>query len=155
MNTQLYRSEHDRMIAGVCGGLGQYLNLDVTLIRLFFVLLALGDGIGVMLYIILWLVMPEESQVDQSSLEKNAASGAGQMAEKAGQMGQDVQRAISSPHPQTGLIIGAALIGMGVLFLLRNLDLFWLSWLSLDVLWPVLLIIGGIVLLVRRTRDVS
>ena len=66
MNTQLYRSEHDRMIAGVCGGLAQYLNFDVTLIRLFFVLLALGDGIGVMLYIILWLVMPEESQVDQS-----------------------------------------------------------------------------------------
>lgn len=49
----------DKMIAGVCGGLAEYLNIDVVLIRVAFVLLGLAGGPGILLYIILWVVMPE------------------------------------------------------------------------------------------------
>lgn len=58
---KLYRSKTDRKIAGVCGGLGQYFDIDPTLIRVAFVLLALPGGLpGVLPYFILWVVIPEE-----------------------------------------------------------------------------------------------
>jgi phage shock protein PspC (stress-responsive transcriptional regulator) len=58
MERKLYRSRNDSRIAGVCGGLGEYLEIDPTLVRLIFVLLALTGGHGVLLYIILWLIVP-------------------------------------------------------------------------------------------------
>ena len=58
MERKLYRSRNDSRIAGVCGGLGEYLDIDPTLVRLIFVLLALTGGHGVLLYIILWLIAP-------------------------------------------------------------------------------------------------
>ena len=57
----LRRSRSDRRIVGVCGGLGTYFGLDSTVIRILFVLLALPGGLpGTLLYLILWVVMPEE-----------------------------------------------------------------------------------------------
>ncbi len=66
MSRRLYRSQTDRMIAGVCGGLAQVLDIDPTIVRLVFVLLALLGGHGVLLYLILWLIMPREDQVKVS-----------------------------------------------------------------------------------------
>ncbi len=57
---KLYRSKKNRMIAGVCGGLGDYFNIDPTLVRLLFVLIGLAVGGGFLLYLLLWLIMPEE-----------------------------------------------------------------------------------------------
>lgn len=58
---RLYKSEHDRKICGVCGGLGEFLNIDSTLIRLVFVILGLVSfGTGVAFYLIAALIMPEE-----------------------------------------------------------------------------------------------
>ena len=57
---KLYRSRNERMIAGVCGGLGEYFNIDPTLIRLLFVFLALAGGPGLVAYIVLLVVVPEE-----------------------------------------------------------------------------------------------
>jgi len=61
MNTKrLTRSRQDRMIAGVCGGIGRYLSIDPTLIRLAMLLLAIWGGGGILVYIIAWIVIPEE-----------------------------------------------------------------------------------------------
>jgi phage shock protein C len=63
MNTttqRLSRSSSDRMVAGVAGGIAKYFNVDPTLVRLAFVALALAGGPGVLLYIIMWIVMPVE-----------------------------------------------------------------------------------------------
>ncbi len=60
MPRKLYRSQTNRMVAGVCGGLGEYLSIDPVFIRLFFVLLTLGQGAGVLIYLILWFVLPSE-----------------------------------------------------------------------------------------------
>lgn len=57
---RLFRSRTNRSIAGVCGGLGEYFNVDPTLVRLLFVVFALAGGPGLLAYIILWLIMPEE-----------------------------------------------------------------------------------------------
>ncbi|HLF70186.1 MAG TPA: PspC domain-containing protein [Actinomycetota bacterium] len=56
----LRRSTSNRMIAGVCGGLGRYLGIDATLIRIAWVLLVLGAGTGILLYLIAWLVIPPQ-----------------------------------------------------------------------------------------------
>ena len=57
---KLYRSKKDRIIAGVCGGLAEYLELDPTIVRLIWVLVSLGYGLGILLYLIAWLIVPEE-----------------------------------------------------------------------------------------------
>jgi phage shock protein C len=56
----LYRSREERMLAGVCGGIGEYFAVDPTLVRLVFVLLAVFSGVGVLAYVVLWIVVPEE-----------------------------------------------------------------------------------------------
>jgi phage shock protein C len=57
---KLYRSKTDRKLAGVCGGLAQYFNLDATLIRVLFVVLAVLGGSGLVLYLAMWIIVPKE-----------------------------------------------------------------------------------------------
>ena len=57
-NNRLYRSKSSKMIAGVCGGLADFFGLDPSLVRLVFVLLALLGGHGLLLYLILWIIVP-------------------------------------------------------------------------------------------------
>jgi phage shock protein C len=59
---RLYRSRTNRKLAGVCGGLAQYFNTDVTLIRVLFVVLALLGGPGIVIYLLMWIIVPEEPQ---------------------------------------------------------------------------------------------
>jgi phage shock protein C len=59
---KLYRSRSDRKLAGVCGGLAQYFNLDATLIRVLFVVLAVLGGSGLVLYLAMWIIVPNEPQ---------------------------------------------------------------------------------------------
>ncbi len=55
---RLTLSTNDRKIAGVCGGLAEYFNTDATLVRLIFVVLIMLGGIGVIIYLIAWIIMP-------------------------------------------------------------------------------------------------
>lgn len=60
---KLYRSKTDRKIAGVCGGLAEYFNIDPTIVRVIAVLLLLPGGFpGFLAYIILWIVIPEQPE---------------------------------------------------------------------------------------------
>lgn len=60
---KLYRSERDRMIAGVCGGLAEYFNVDPVLVRLLWVAFTFFVGSGILLYILACIIMPSESNV--------------------------------------------------------------------------------------------
>ena len=57
---KLYRSKTNRKLAGVCGGLAQYFNLDATLIRVLFVVLAVLGGSGLVIYLAMWIIVPNE-----------------------------------------------------------------------------------------------
>jgi len=57
---RLYRSNSEKMIAGVCGGLAKYMNIDPTVVRLIFILLLFAPPSGVLIYLILWLITPLE-----------------------------------------------------------------------------------------------
>ena len=61
MEKTLRRSRTDKMVAGVCGGLGKYFGLDSTILRLVFVLLLIFAGTGLLAYLIMWLVIPYEN----------------------------------------------------------------------------------------------
>jgi len=59
-NKKLYRSQSERMFAGVCGGLGQFIGMDPTVVRVIFALLAVFGGSGLLIYLILMLIVPLE-----------------------------------------------------------------------------------------------
>jgi phage shock protein C len=61
---RLYRSQKDRMLAGVAGGIGEYFDIDPTFIRLIWVILGL-TGTGIIAYIIAWIIIPEEGSISQ------------------------------------------------------------------------------------------
>ncbi len=128
MSQQLQRSRTDSMVAGVAGGLARYLRIDATMVRLVFVLLAFADGIGLLIYGLLWIVMPLPE-------EDEALSPDGRPSER-----------------NTAIVVGAGLVIMGGLFLLERLNISWLWWLDFDILWPILLVAGGILILVRTLK---
>lgn len=59
---KLKRSADDRMLAGVAGGLAEYLDIDPVLVRILFVIIALlgGGFAGILIYVVLWIIMPEQ-----------------------------------------------------------------------------------------------
>ncbi len=141
MDRRLFRSRTDVVLGGVCSGLGRYLGLDPTLVRIFFVLLALGTGSGVFLYLLLWILLPVED-----------ASADEELGDRARRFGAEFAGVVSRPELRRGAYIGVALVLLGGVWLIQNLNLPWLSWLDFGVLWPILLIVGGIVLIARRAR---
>lgn len=60
MAKRLYRSTQDRMIAGICGGLAEYFDIDPVIVRIVFIVLALAGGPGLLAYIILWIIVPKD-----------------------------------------------------------------------------------------------
>lgn len=116
----LRRSRDDRVIGGVCSGLGRYLGVDPVLLRIAFVVLAIAGGGGVILYIVGWILIPEE--------KPGEALGA---------------RAPSSAETLR-LVVGGALIAVGVLLLL-NLSIPRIG----KYLWPLALITIGIAVIVQ------
>lgn len=57
---RLYRSRSERILAGVCGGLADYLGLDPVLVRVLWIVVVLSFGLGILAYVLLWLLTPEE-----------------------------------------------------------------------------------------------
>ena len=55
---KLYRSNENRWLVGVCGGIGEYCNIDATIIRVLFILFSFAMGGGILIYLILWIVIP-------------------------------------------------------------------------------------------------
>lgn len=132
-NKVLKRSRRNRVIAGVCAGLADYFNIDIALVRVLFVVAALCGSFGFWMYVILWIVVPEEiiegDTIDitpkDDIVEKKTAYGA--------------------------MIASLILIFIGLVALLDNfLSIAWL-W----KLWPVALIIIGVVILVNSQKNNS
>jgi phage shock protein C len=141
--TRLTRSSSDHIIAGVCGGLAKYLEIDAVFVRLAFVILLFASGIGFPIYVILWVIMPEED-------DETAGSGAA-IQKNMDEFGESVQSGVSRIG-RTGTF-GTLLILLGAYFLLSEIGLF--DWISGAVFWPVVLIGFGIYLLVQRSKKTA
>lgn len=120
----LRRSQRDRVIGGVCGGLGRYLGVDPVLLRIAFVVLAIAGGGGVLLYVVSWILIPEE------------------------RAGEAVGTARPSGAEVTRLVVGGALIAIGTILLLN------LSFPRLGrFFWPVLLITVGVAVVIQSSAS--
>lgn len=145
---RLARSRTDFMVGGVCGGLGKYLGIDPVFIRLLFVLITLAGGSGVLIYFILWIVMPREDKLEtqQSNLDGP------ELGRRANLMGEEIGQVASQPNTKTIQFIGIALVVAGLYYLLTNLNIPWLNWINSVLIWPILLIVGGAFLLLRALK---
>ena len=138
--TGLYRSAHDSMIGGVAGGIGESTNIDPTIFRILFVLLAMVGG-GIILYVILWIVLPLKHEMkpklnsDIMEEQKTQESGQGP--------GIPQQDPRFRKKDDGSLIAGLILIALGVIFLIIR----YVPRIDFGDLWPVILIVIGIVLL--------
>jgi phage shock protein C len=157
--SRLHRSRRDHIVFGVCGGLGDYFAVDPTLIRLAFVLITLAGGAGVLAYIILAIVMPEEGSEPLSGREglrrnvRQLRTNAGELTSGPSASPEDpfAEGTFDTPYRRrrNGELGAFILITLGLLFLVGNLG--WMGWFSWHYFWPVILIVIGAMLLMRRT----
>lgn len=131
MEKRLLRSSTNKIIGGVCGGLGEYFDIDPVFVRIVTVLLALTTGFGLLAYIIAWIIMPKrEFEFTQKEVK---------------------------PHPElkasswNKYLPGMILIAIGILLLVRE-NWYWFRW---DEFWPVLIIVGGLCLIFRRKHNIE
>jgi phage shock protein C len=89
MQSRLSRSATEVMVAGVCGGLAEYFNIDPVIVRLIFVLVTLTSGLGLPVYVLLWIIMPKGvASPGQHSIEQ----GARQFGAEVSQLGQQISQ---------------------------------------------------------------
>jgi phage shock protein C len=122
---RLVRSTDDRVIAGLCGGLGRYLGVDPVILRIAAVLLVFAGGAGIVLYVIGWVAIPEEGET--------ASGTEPPLAERTG----------------GAVALGLIFVGLGAIFLADEL---WPNFLSWRYVWPIALIVVGVVVLLRSRR---
>lgn len=151
MERMLYRSRTNSMLGGVCGGLAEYFRMDATLVRLLFILFAVITGVAIAAYFVLWLVVPEEGRAT-ANLGERVHQGAEEMADRARTWALELRASEGAGRSGATAWVALALILIGVLFLLRNLGVTWIRWITLGVLWPIVPIGLGLALLWRRLK---
>lgn len=123
------------MISGVCSGLAEYFSIDPVLIRLVFVILTLHHGMGIIAYVILWIVVPARFEAPAAEMSAGEAA----MEEDGGIILAVPPAREKKEAGRSGFIGGIALITIGALFLLDN----FIPSFGFDDFWPLLLIAIG------------
>ena len=117
------RSRSERVIAGVCGGIGRYLGVDPMLLRIAFIVLALANGLGVIAYVVAWVAIPEERP------------------------GQPLAAAPEARRETGRLVLGGSPVVLGLVLLVNrlapNLD---------ELFWPVALVAVGVAVMLVGLR---
>lgn len=144
MDKKLYRDESRKVIGGVCAGLAEYFSIDVSIIRLVFVLALILHGTGVLLYIILWIVLPRKDYT---------FTPPDYVVPPTHVPGVDPLPPLT-PQPRratkASLVGGLILILLGAGLLLDEFDII-PDW-DFSRSWPVILIVVGLVLMFSRER---
>jgi len=125
---RLYRSNDDRILAGVCGGLAEHLDMDVRVVRVAFAVLAFVGGTGLILYAAFWAIVPQRPE-----------TGAPSRADRSG----DRRR------PDRNDLIALCLLAGGVVLLIRQLGL----WLGDAFVWPLLAAAIGVAIIWRQADE--
>ncbi len=157
VDKKLYRSKKDRIIAGICGGLGEYFNIDPVLVRVVFILLAFANGFGILLYIILMVILPSESEIEHSEAKPlpNMPASSGEKSamnifarpEPQPEPGKEInpeiaREPVKSVFSSKRNLIGTVIIIIGLIIFLDNfLPIF--SWLSWKMIWALSIIFLG------------
>jgi len=131
---RLYRSTKDRVVGGVAGGLASSFNMNPLLVRLLFVIFTLIGGGAVIIYIVLWIVTPDNpDEVSQTLNQPNMEPTDNQ------------EKPVHETRHKGNLIGGLVLIALGAIFLADQ----FIPRIDFGDLWPVILIVIGIALLIN------
>lgn len=146
MRERLYRSRDDRMLFGVAGGMAEWMDLDPAVVRLVWALLILAGGVGLLLYIVAAIVIPEApygmvSTAPAAGMPADAGTAAASQTRLEAREARRAARRQGGGN--AGVIIGLFLVVLGVWFLLER-------FVRIDTSWfmPGALIVIGIVLVV-------
>ena len=145
-NKKIYRKVDDCIIAGVCGGLADYFEIDETLVRIIFVILTVGGGSGILIYLVLWLVIPKKDQNNiTNNWEENVKEFADDVSNKAKTVAKTIKKEIKvkkiKPEKKQGSFLGLVLILWGGIILIDRLMPMAIRW---DYVWPgILIFLGG------------
>lgn len=132
MDKRLYRSTTDSMLFGVSGGLAEYFGIDPTIVRVLFVLMTIFGGMGLAIYIICTLVIPERKFTSSDEQYTYHES-------------QEPYRQSTNVPKKTDstMIMGLILIGVGSVLYIKR----FIPWFEMELIWPaVLILIGGYIL---------
>jgi phage shock protein C len=163
---KLTRDTKHAVLAGVAAGFGRYLDVDPVLARLGFVLLAFVNGLGLLVYLAGWALMPREEAVPvgasgaaappvEGSGEPAAAAGFESLRHASDQLAAEVRKATTDPA-SAQLAIGSVLVVVGALLLADNLGLLhWPYWMRFETLWPLALVALGLGLVAKSRRTLS
>ncbi|OPJ56439.1 PspC domain-containing protein [Alkalithermobacter paradoxus] len=130
MQKQIYKSNQNKIIGGVCGGIAEYFEIDPTLVRLFWVLIS-TMGVGVGAYIICLIIIPERK--DASALVKE----------------NEYKKEYNGQNDKNRILFGAVLIFLGIGFMSRR----YLGWIDFKSLIPVIMICAGAFLILKKEGD--
>lgn len=144
---RLYRSQKDKIIAGVCGGIGEYFGIDPVIIRIITVILFFWGGSGIIAYIIGMIIIPlDPGPVDKDQKKTTKAVSTG-----------DKKEVVKAGGDSGALIIGIVLVVVGGIFLMRNIPFFneyywWFRHQIGHIFWPAVLIALGAFMIIRGTK---
>jgi phage shock protein C len=149
MTDRLYRSSSDRLVGGVCSGLGIYFRISPVLVRVFFIALTILGGIGALLYLMLWISVPSDLQAGERT-DLIVAANAVEIGQSVQEMARDGQGAMSGRstiHRQRTIWLAVALIVVGGAWLVGTA-----FHINLMGMWPLALIALGMGLAAHALR---
>ncbi len=141
---RLYRSTTNRILLGVCGGLGEYFRIDPVIIRIIFVALTFAGGSGIVLYIVMVLIVPKVPQGSPSISDGSAPSI--DIKHRAEELAAELKERGIWKSRWTWL--GIILVVLGALMLLSQL--FPMRFFSWGMFWAAVVIIIGLLILAKR-----
>lgn len=146
---QIHRSQTNKILGGVAGGLGEYFQIDPTIIRIIFVLLTIFGGSGLLIYIVLWILLPSEDRVG-SFTKDHLRENIDDVKEKARSFAHDIRNSNSSgiESVQRKNWLAVIVILLGTVFLLDNFGFG--SFFDIGKLWPIILIVLGLSIILRK-----
>ncbi|MCD6577229.1 MAG: PspC domain-containing protein [Anaerolineaceae bacterium] len=148
MANRLFRSESDRVLGGVCAGFGNFLGIDPIFIRIFFIVWTVLGEYSVLVYFLLWVIVPSGSSVDADGVFQVNDLGA-----RFNQMGREIGEIARQPNSELVIFTGVGLIAWGSYYLFRRLVPYLDLWAYSQYLWPALLIIAGVFVIIRAKRN--
>ena len=143
MQKQLYLSKTDQKLAGVCGGIAEYFDIDSTIIRLIWIFLAFAGGSGLLIYIIAAIVMQEKPSSHPSGV-------GGKRVVDVDYETVGKENSTSNKKDNDRYILGGALIVLGLYVFSRNF--FFFRWLDFRYLGPGLLVIVGLYMILKGRK---
>ncbi|HOV92337.1 MAG TPA: PspC domain-containing protein [Candidatus Kapabacteria bacterium] len=144
------RSRNHRIVAGVCGGLGEYFDIDPVFIRLLFVIVSFFYGIGVVAYIVLWIIIPSTPMESAYMTSENPSNPHSDYDNKSTENieVEDDSNIRNKNTQQVRIFIGSILLLIGVLILLNEL----VPNIKGELIWSFILIILGIFLIILSLK---